>query len=274
MRPPTCSLCRSLILLLGLFLLVSEPLALAAEPSPAALSAFAQYSAAVETRLAQQHRADGTFLAAPSGPEAQARLFRGELLVEQLMPLEGAAPAGALLHHWRGTAFAPGATVADFERLLRDVNGYPRLFAPEVLQARVLAGTDDHLETFLRVRQQHVLTVVLDATYDVRFGRLDPQHGDSISRSTRIAEIGSVGTSAEHALSPEDEHGFLWRTNTYWSYEERDGGLYVQLESLSLTRNVPRGLGWAVGPYLQSIPRESLAFTLRAVCKGLRRPGR
>jgi hypothetical protein len=71
-------------------------------------------------------------------------------------------------------------------------------------------------------------------------------------------------------VGSRDTGRVLWRLNTYWSYEERDGGVYVQVESVSLTPSIPYGLGWAVGPYVESIPRESLEFTLRAVCNGLR----
>jgi hypothetical protein len=112
--------------------------------------------------------------------------------------------------------------------------------------------------------------VVMDTAYDVTFGRLDERHGYSISRSTRISEIGSPGTGAERELSADEAHGFLWRLNTYWSYEEKDGGLYMQIETVSLTRSIPRGLGWAVQPFVESIPRESLEFTLRSTCNGLR----
>ena len=84
-------------------------------------------------------------------------------------------------------------------------------------------------------------------------------------------EVASPGTPREHALSAQDEHGFLWRQNTYWSYEEADGGLYLQIESVSLTRSIPHGLGWAVRPYVESIPRESLAFTLRSASNAIRK---
>ena len=86
-----------------------------------------------------------------------------------------------------------------------------------------------------------------------------------------IAEIDSPNTSAEHALTPTQEHGFLWRLNTYWSYEERDGGLYLQIEAVSLTRSIPTGLAWAIRPYIESIPRESLEFTLRSACNAIRK---
>jgi hypothetical protein len=129
------------------------------------------------------------------------------------------------------------------------------------------------MEAFMRVRQHHVIAIVMDSTYDIRFGRLDPRHGYSISRSTQISEIESPGTASEHALSPGEEHGFLWRMNTYWSYEERDGGLYMQVEAVSLTRSIPRGLGWVVRPFVESVPRESLEFTLQAACRAIRKQG-
>jgi len=43
---------------------------------------------------------------------------------------------------------------------------------------------------------------------------------------------------------------------------QRDGGVYVQLEAISLTRNIPTGLNWLISPFVTSIPKESLLFTL------------
>jgi hypothetical protein len=241
------------------------------EPTPAAASAFNAYSRTVEARLAQQHRSPNAFLAptAADPKSAEARLRQGELLIERVPPPTDAACPGALLHHWRGTAFAPGAKAADFERLMRDFNAYPQHFSPQVLQAKVLTQSGDRMEAWMRVRQRHVITVVMDTTYDVAFGQLDVQHGYSISESTRIAEIDAAGTATERTLSANEEHGFLWRLNTYWSYEERDGGLYLQIEAVSLTRAIPHGLGWAIRPYVESIPRESLEFTLRSACNAI-----
>ena len=243
-----------------------------AEPTPAAVAAYNSYVGVVETRLARQHRSQNGFLVAgPFTPQNEPRLRRGELIVEQLTPLTGVDLPGAMLHHWRGTAFVAGAKAADFERLLRDFDAYPRHFSPQVVEAKVLSEQGDHLQASMRVRQRHVIAVVMDTAYDIAFGQLDAQHGYSISRSTRIAEIEAAGTSAERALTSSQEHGFLWRQNTYWSYEERDGGLTMQIESVSLTRSIPIGLGWAVGPFVESVPRESLEFTLRSVCNALRR---
>jgi hypothetical protein len=255
-----------------------------AEPTPAANAAFDSYTASVEARLRQQHRSSDSFLAprlassAADSSTETARLRKGDLIIEQLTdqdqvtPATGAEVSGSLLHHWRGTAFVPGAKPQDFERLTQDFSSYPQHFSPQVLQARLIARSGDRMQAQMRIRQQHVITVVMDTTYDITYGRLDGQHGYSISRSTRVAEIYAPGTNAERALNADEEHGFLWRLNTYWSYQEKDGGLYLQVEAVSLTRSIPHGLGWAIGPYIESIPRDSLEFTLRSTANALRNP--
>ena len=262
---PTLAL--SLLLLLIQF---GTHRASAAEPTPAATLGFAIYIAQVELRLGQQHQAQAEFLAATS-LESQARLRRGELIIERLTPSPVPNLPGAMLHHWRGTAFARGARAADFERLMTNFAAYPQFFSPQVLQSKALSQHGDHYQAIMRVRQHHVITVVLDTTYEITYGRLDAQHGYSISRSTEIREIDSPGTPHERVLNTGEEHGFLWRLNSYWSYEERDGGPYMQIESVSLTRSIPAGLGWVIGPFVESIPRESLEFTLRQTSNRLRK---
>jgi hypothetical protein len=217
--------------------------------------------------MAAQHRLADGFLV----PVDFARLRRGELIVEQLTAGAGAELPGALLHDWRGAAFIAGGKASDFERLMEDFGAYPKVYTPQVLSARLLEHDGDHFQATMRVRQKHVLTVVMDTTYDIAFGHLDAQHGYSISRSTEIAEIDSPGTPHERALGPGEEHGFLWRMNTYWSYEERDGGLYIEIESVSLSRSIPTGLGWVIGPFVESVPRDSLEFTLHATCDALKK---
>jgi hypothetical protein len=233
----------------------------AGAPPPSATEAFDRYIGTEEVRLTRQHGTSESFLA--GGSEARQRARHGELVIEKLTPEAQSLP-GALLHHWRGTAFALGASAADFEALLRNFDAYPRVFSPQVERTRVLSKDGDRLQVTMRVRQKHVITVVLDSSYDVHFGSLDDRHGYSTSRSTKISEIRDLGTGSERPLGPSEEQGFLWRLNSYWNYAERDGGLYLQIEAVSLTRSVPRGLGWMIGPYIESIPRESLEFTLRS----------
>jgi hypothetical protein len=61
----------------------------------------------------------------------------------------------------------------------------------------------------------------------------------------------------------------LWRLNSYWRFEERDGGVYVECRAISLTRDVPTGLGWIVEPIVRKLPRQSLINTLTATRQAL-----
>jgi hypothetical protein len=258
---------RGISMIVGLLLFLDGPRLLMAEPTAVAVRDFEVYCRKVEAQLAEEHRSASSFIEL-EGSEA-TRLRGGDVVIEKLSP--SGDLAGATLHDWRGTAFAPGATAADFERLMRDFEAYPQHFSPQVLAAKTIAQDGDRVQAWMRVRQRHVIIVVMDSRYDITFGQMDARHGYSISRSTEIDEIDDAGTAKERRLRADEEHGFMWRLNTYWSCEERDGGLYLQVEAVSLTRSVPRGLGWAIGPYVERVPRESLEFTLRSAVKALRR---
>lgn len=252
----------------GAFLLFSTASFLAAEePTPAAVAGFNDYVGRVEARLAEQHKSAETFLA----PVDRAQLKTGDVVIEHLTPATAKELPGALMQDWRGTAFVPGAKGEDFERVMRNFAIFPRIYAPEVLRASVRTLGANHYQVAMRIRQQHIVTVVMDMTYDTTFGELDAQHGYSLSRSTSITEIDAAGTPQERTLSANEQHGYLWRLNNYWSYEEGDGGLYIQLESISLSRSAPKGLGWMIGPFIQKVPRESLEFTLRATRDALKK---
>jgi hypothetical protein len=257
---------RSLKWLTAALLLAASQAALLAQVPAAAEADYNQYVTTAESRLTGQHESNQP----PASSAIQNRVKQGELVIEKLTPDKDADPPGAMLHDWRGTAFAPGATASDFERVMRDFPAYSTVYAPQVLRADVTSHDSDQYKVTMRVKQKHVLTVVLDTAYDVSFGGSDPAHGWSTSRSTAISEIAYAGTDKERALGPKEEHGFLWRLNTYWTYEERDGGLYLQIESISLTRSIPAGLGWVARPFVESVPRESLEFTLRKTCEALK----
>jgi hypothetical protein len=244
----------------------------AAELRPESATAFDAYVRAYEKNM-QEELSREELLSIDHQPQsgrskAYEQLRRGEVLVEQRNSAERHLP-GALLHHWSGTAFFPNATVDQMLAVLKDYEHYETTYGPEVVTARVLAQRGDDFKISLRLRKHKVVTVLLDTDYDVRFTRPDPLHGYSRSYSTRIVEIEHPGKVSEHGLLPGEDHGFLWRLNTYWRFLEKDGGVYAQCEAISLTRDVPSGLGWLVSGFVESIPRESLIFTLNSTRKAL-----
>jgi hypothetical protein len=73
-----------------------------------------------------------------------------------------------------------------------------------------------------------------------------------------VAEVKDPSRPDGDEVSVGHGNGYLWRLNTYWRFEEKDGGVYVQCEALSLTRDIPFGLGWLIKPLVTKIPKQSL----------------
>jgi hypothetical protein len=167
-----------------------------------------------------------------------------------------------MIHHWLGTVFVPNATAAEAVQLLQDYDRHADIYAPAVARSHLLSHQGDEFRFSLRFVTTKVITVVIDGEHHARFAWLGPTRARSWIRSTRLAEVADAGTTREHAEPLGQGGGYLWRLNSYWRFDERDGGVYVECESVSLTRGIPYGLGWAVGPFVTSLPRESLELTL------------
>jgi hypothetical protein len=176
---------------------------------------------------------------------------------------------GGLIHHWAGVAFIPGASVDDVLAVLQDYDHQATYFAPDVERSKLESRDGDHFRVFLRFRRHKVITVVLDTEHDVQYFREATGQAHSRSSAVRIAEVENPGTPSEREKNPGDDDGFLWKMETWWRIEPTDGGVYVQSEVASLTRGIPAGLGWLIGPFVNSIPKETLAFTLEATRKAV-----
>jgi hypothetical protein len=240
-----------------------------AELKPATVRAFDEYIRSTEARIDRQVR--WPFLWARESPGRLERLRAGEILSE---PWEGKAersvPDG-LIHDWVGAVFIPGATLEKTLALVQNYDNHKNVYKPEVIESKLISRKGDEFRIFLRLLKKKVITVVLDTEYDVRYFPLSATRCYSSSHSTKIAEVAEAGKPGEHELPPGRDHGFLWRLYSYWRFEEADGGVYMECEAVSLTRSVPTGLGWLIDPIVRSLPRESLANTLRATRAALAR---
>ena len=251
-------------LVVAIILLLAAGSAAAAELTPATAGAFNRYVSAYETQSAA-----GPFLWIDGGSAAQREARdlaqSGGLVMEKIEIRTGGReieiPDG-IVHHWLGTVFVPGATVDRALELLQAYDRHGDIYKPNIARSRLLARDGDIFRFYLRFYAKKVITVVLNSEHEARFTREDPLRARSRIVSTRIAEVENPDTPQEREKPVGDDGGFLWRLNSYWRIVERDGGVYVQCETLSLTRSIPFGLNWIVGPFVTSVPRELLSFTL------------
>lgn len=224
-----------------------------ADLRPETVAAFDKY-----VRLTEQRMTRDAY-------ETLATRGRGELFIEPVVTREQGKEIdvpGGLIHHWVGAVFIPGATVDQAVALLQDYDRHARIYSPTVERSKVLARDGDRFKVYLRFMMKKVITVVVNSEHEARFKREGPDRARSRIVSTRIAEVEDPGTPSEREQPVGRDGGYLWRLNTYWRFLQRDGGVYVECESITLTRGIPAGFGWLIRPFVTSIPRESLTFTL------------
>jgi hypothetical protein len=262
--------------LLTLFLVVQvlgvkPPQTSAAELKPETVEGFQRYVKATEARIQKEvWRPDGFLyideLPEPRRSEVRRSVKQGGIFIERLKTRDASGRVievpGGLIQDWTGNVFIPGASVSQALNLVQDYAHHQDVYQPDVVRSRLLSHAGDDFKIFMRFREKKVVTVTMDTIQDVHYTRLDNTHWYSQSAATRIAEVENADKPNERERPPGHDGGFLWGLNSYWRFAEADGGVYVEVEAISLTRDIPTGLGWLVGPFISSIPRESLERTL------------
>jgi len=165
--------------------------------------------------------------------------------------------------------FVPDATLSQTVAVLQDYDNHEKIYKPDVRRSRLLEHDGDKSKIYLQFYHKSLVTVVLNANFDVVYTEFSGTRSTIKSRSTRIAEVTNSGKPDEHELPVGQGHGYMWRLDTYWRVEEKDGGVYVQNETIALTRRVPAALAWLINPLLRSIPKSVLTNLLNATRRAL-----
>jgi len=233
---------------------------------PETLQAFEAYVRDAEAAM-EQTLEGRAFLWSDSDPKRAKQVRQGKIVAEfwgGKGPVK--APAG-LIHDWIGATFIPGATVAGILARIQDYDNHKKIYRPEVIDSKLIARHGNDFQIFLRVLKKKIITVVLDTDHDVHYfhvGGADSARWGCRSYTTRTAEVDDAGKSNEKVHPPDTGYGFLWRMDTYWRFEERDGGAYAECRAISLTRDIPTVLKWIIEPMVRSLPKDTLIHTLKA----------
>jgi hypothetical protein len=237
----------------------------------ATVQAFTSYVAKTDGLNAETLR-NGPFLWVDGLPgsertEALAKLRSGEVEVRRLSVAADGGNinvSGGMIHDWEGVVFISGAKLEDVLKILEDYDQHAIYYSPDVVKSRIESRQGNQFRVFLQFRRHEVVTVVLNTEHQVAYFEDSPLRAHSRSSAIRIAQVEDPGSPGEKEKTPGDDDGFLWRMETWWRIEERDGGAYVQSEAVTLTRDIPTGLGWLIEPFITKIPQETLQFTLQA----------
>jgi putative flippase GtrA len=240
---------------------------------PKTAQAFSKYASSVESRRARELTSNEPFLEIERQPAAAlartiAALKRGAVVVTEAAMRDGSASEapldGGLINHWRGTVFVPNVKLDHLLKVLQQP-GNDLHKQEDVISSRVVARGPDAQKLFLRIKRTKFVTVVYDTEYDVDYKRLSPDRALSNSISTKIVEIENAGTPRERAMPEGNDSGYMWRLNSYWRYKQLDDGVVIEVESLSLSRDLPAIIGPLIRPIVSGVARESMSRTLSSV---------
>jgi hypothetical protein len=237
--------------------------------APETVKTFDAYIREAEAAMESTLGAGGSFLWSGLDPERTQSVRKGHVVAQFWAGQGPVKIPNGLIHDWIGAAFVPGVTVEETLGLIQDYDNHTSIYKPEVVDSKMVSRKGNNFQVYLRLLKKKVITVVLDTDHDVHYRALDRKHWVCHSHTTRIAEVENAGSPKEAVLPPDTGHGFLWRLYTYWRFEERDRDVFIECRAISLTRDVPYGMGWMIEPIIQKLPKESLIKTLEATRQAL-----
>jgi hypothetical protein len=242
----------------------SAPAARAGELQSDTLAAWQAYLKKTDARMQERVEGRAAFLWMDESPDRAARVRGGEVVVAPVVGHGTQSVPNGLVHHWIGAIFIPGATVDGLLATVHDYDGYQRIYRPVVTASRTLACNDTSQE-FQMVWQRKILFVsaAMLGRYQARDVLVDRSRGYSIAETVDVREIAEYGHADQHLLPPDTGNGFLWRIRSVARFAERDGGVYLELEAIALTRDIPGSIAWMVNPVVHRLSVGSLTATLQ-----------
>jgi hypothetical protein len=235
---------------------------LAAELRPETVSAWEQYIQ--EKDAAIKLVADAPGFATDDDRDDYAILRSGKILVAPAGPNIPMRVPNGLIHDWIGTAFIPNATILQVLADVRDYDRYKDVYRPGVVDSKLVSGGDEEDRFSLRLMNKAFITKkAIEGEYRASYVRTDDRHWYSVAESTRVREIEDYGGRNQRLLPADQGAGLIWRMHTITRYERRDEGVFLQMEAIVLSRDVPSALRWIVDPIVRRVSRDSLQQSLR-----------
>ncbi len=248
------------IVALGMALSVAQ----AASLKPEAAKAWEDYLESASGGIRERANPFAGFLQIDAMPAMAAKVHRGQIVVAPAAAhIPKKVPSG-LIHDWIGTAFLANTRIDDVVAIVRDYPKYTEVYAPHVLQSRVIStGETADLFSVVLMNKSVLSKTALDCDYETTFVRVDDRRMYSITQAKRIQEIADYGTAKQHTLPEGEGTGLIWRLYSISRFEEREDGLYVETEAMALSRDIPAALRLVVEPIVRRVSREALETALR-----------
>lgn len=254
---------------LALLLSIAAHGQLMAALKPETVREFDAYMATVDQEMRQRLAGQRAFLWIDEHPNEKKQAESGEVVTYALTGSDGRDVTSGIVHDWVGDIYLRGVKLDTIRNFLLDTTRHPSVFH-DVTQAKILSKNDNHSVTQLRFLKKKYLTVVLDVQFSNSWQQIGPDRWFMDARSDKVNEVRDAGTPQETELPPGAGHGFMWRMNSEWLLRQDAGGTWVELRSITLSRDTPRGLGWIIRPLIRSFPGDAIQSTLEAMQRAIK----
>jgi hypothetical protein len=250
--------------------LFSPAQTIAADLKPETIQAWNEYVRAAEERNLKHVSQETPFLTIDALPAEATKLRQGDIIASPAAPnVPVKVPAG-LIHDWTGAIFIPNVEVRDVLQVVRDYGRYKTVYQPNVVSAKPLETSEwEDRFSMVVMNKSFFAKSALDSDYHSTFTRLDDQRWYSVSETTRVQEVAEFGGPSQYMLPQDHGTGIIWRLHSIARYQERDGGVYVELEAIALSRDIPGGMRWLVEPIVRRVSRSSLVASLQETADAL-----
>ncbi len=211
------------------------------------------------------------FLWVDQNPERLQRVRGGEILVTSVGKENPKPVDSGLIHDWLGAAFLPDTSIKEVLSAVRNYGDYKEYYKPTVVDSRLLSRDGPCEKYSIRaVDKEVVAQVALDMEYETCYFKIDDLRWYSVTHTTRVREIRRYGEADEQDLPPDLGSGYVWRLYSIAKYEQRDGGTYVEVEAIALSRDIPFGLRMLVSPIVRRVSKNSILASLQQTKNAVR----
>jgi putative flippase GtrA len=241
----------------------------AADLQPETIQAWRSAVEVTENRISKELSSQRGFLAfdfldPKNAAQERQAVLAGEIRIIQVDTTKDLRVPSGMIHHWRGSVFIPGVPLDFILSRVKNPN-LEDTKQEDVLDSRILERDPDGLKLYLKLQRSKIVTVVYNTEHVVRYKKLGPCEESSSSFATKIAEVERTGNNKEREKPEGHDRGFLWRMNSYWRFQQVEGGVIVECESMTLSRSIPSFLEYFVRPLINSTARESMHRTLESM---------
>jgi hypothetical protein len=227
--------------------------------------------AAMQLRLQPGH----PFLWIDEAPDRRRQLRGGEILVNSVGASSMKRVPNGLIHHWMGAAFFPNAKLDDVLGVVRNYAHYKDYYNPNVIDARSIQQTAaaDRFSMLL-MNKAFFMKTALEGEYQSSYAAAGSHRLYGVATAVRLQEVADYGEASEHRLPANEGSGYIWRMHSITRFEEADGGVYVEIETMALSRDIPAGLRWMVDPIVRRVAKGAMTTSLRQTEDAVSSPSR